>query len=89
MPLTKALQCTPKEFVAASLRPAMGYGELRREVCVSVEAAVELANAWAKEKGFKPCKMREAMYESVIEIDGAHAGWQHYKPDENISQPAL
>ena len=89
MPLSKALQYTPKEFVAASLRPAMGYGELRREVCVSVEAAVERANEWAKEKGFKPCKMREAMYEIVIEIDSAHAGWQYYKPDENIPSLVL
>lgn len=89
MPLSKALQYTPKEFVAVSLRPAMGYGELRREVCASVEAAVELANAWAKDKGFKPCKMREAMYEIVIEIDSAHAGWQCYKPDENIPSLAL
>lgn len=89
MAFSKALQYIPKEFVAASLRPAMGYGELRREVCESVEAAIALANAWAKEKGFKPCKMREAMYEIVIEIDSAHAGWQYYKPDENIPSLAL
>lgn len=83
MPLEKALQYTPKEFVAASIRPAIGYGELSREVCESVAHAIALANVWAKEKGFKPCKMREALYEIVIEIDGAHAGWQYYKP-ENI-----